>query len=677
VGGLLWVSRSLLIELDEQGCLDEVILDAKLVYLRPEMVPTAEESGQPPFEMRKTVMKHFLCFDTLAEGILPNRNLGDLVRAAMRTNNVSKSFVYKLWSQMCLYGFSENSLKLQLARCGAPGVSKPVEKGGRKKPGRKTNDQRMRALSNLPAEPVQPGVSQAWITRTLATDRRIPSPKPSMPLRAARIVDLGFSGRLQDVNGKLEAMEPPIGTYPNVRQIRRILEREIPRLDQVLQATTTGHFTRSKRGLQGKSWKNVPGPGHTYAIDSTVGDIYLRSSLNPSWIVGRPVVYTIVDVWSTAVVGFFVCLQGPSWGMAKHALFSVAAPIDLWGNLWGIVPTQTLFPAPTLCAVLMCDRGEYLSIAARATAFKCFPTISFAPPYRPDLKGLVEVLHRIAKDRMFRFIPGAIDARRQEMELRRFHPEDGVLTVRDFVGCLHQTYVEYNLSADRSNKLDSYMQAEGAIPTPAGLWRWGHAAHIGYRKQMPEHELISSMLLAGKADITRNGVRYAGGEFASEETRAAQWTGLARNFGSWSTPCFRFQGSSSRIWVPNQSATGLLQLASSEQSAVPNDLTFDEVADAKVYSTLKNPTQEHQRMMATITRIRAQDAIIQAAKERMAQVLKAVPEDQPNMTQARQLENAYGGSTLFSQTEGEEPPGMEPEEYEDDCRREMNDILEE
>lgn len=50
-------------------------------------------------------------------------------------------------------------------------------------------------------------------------------------------------------------------------------------------------------------------------------------------------------------------------------------------------------------------------------------------PYRGDLKGLAEVLHRIEKDAQFLFVPGAMDFRRQELELRRVDPNDSVLTL--------------------------------------------------------------------------------------------------------------------------------------------------------------------------------------------------------------------------------------------------------
>lgn len=80
----------------------------------------------------------------------------------------------------------------------------------------------------------------------------------------------------------------------------------------------------------------------------TIGDVYLRSSIDPNWIIGRPIVYVIVDVFSTAVVGFYVCLTGPSWDTAQVAIFNAVASSDLMSDLWGYDMRQSLFPAPTL-----------------------------------------------------------------------------------------------------------------------------------------------------------------------------------------------------------------------------------------------------------------------------------------------------------------------------------------
>src|SRR6185503_18100161 len=109
---------------------------------------------------------------------------------------------------------------------------------------------------------------------------------------------------------------------------------------------------------------------------------------------------------------------------------------------------------------VLTDRGEYVSAAARETVDLLGIILSVNAAYRPDLKGLVEVFHRIAKDWQSPFVPGAIDARRPELELR-CGSKPSALTLRDYVHYLQSVFSEYNLCADRRHRLTSEMMACG------------------------------------------------------------------------------------------------------------------------------------------------------------------------------------------------------------------------
>jgi len=459
VGNLIWMERRILIDLEKRGGLVAAELERTQFKI--------SKADQERYEVRVKAMSPFLDFDGLNHAILASGNIGALVKAAQAVGNASAPLIYKLWSLMCRFGFTAESLIPQRHRCGAPGKTRPCDPGGRQKAGRKTDQQRIARASGEAMPSALPGMSTEWRARIMMADKKIPCPKPKFPQRYIDIINDKFVTRFKDERGELIPLDPTQGAYPSSSQVKRVLDTEIPRLHRLLERTTKGHFARSLRGMIARNWKGVAGPGHTWAMDSTVGDLYLRSSINREWIIGRPIVYIIVDVWSTAIVGFYVCLTGPSWNTAKVSLFNASVDPMLIADLWQYQPMLSLFPYPTLPAVLMCDRGEYLSLGASQTSLKLIPCMSYAPPYRPDLKGLVEVLHRIEKDRQYLWVPGAIDARRKEYDLRRFNPNDAVFTVREYVEYLHIIFAEYNLTADRSKRIDTHMIAAGVAPSPA------------------------------------------------------------------------------------------------------------------------------------------------------------------------------------------------------------------
>lgn len=633
---LHWMSRETLQRHHDAKNL--LLLDIEQESLYWSVVP---EKDLTIYKQRCLIMQNFLIFDTLREHILAYQSISRLVTEAMERTGASSGTVRRLFSLLCRLGFNESSLRPRRDRCGAPGKIRPCDPDGRKKAGAKTTKQRIaRAYGeNLPPE--QPGMSTDWRHRIMAADRSIPAPKPPMPERCARILASAFVQRYRQIDGELVPIAPSLGSYPNRAQIRRVIEVDTPRIEQLLAQTTKGHFTRNMRGMVGRAWEGVSGPGHTWAIDSTIGDIYLRSSLNRAWVIGRPVVYIIVDVWSTAIVGFFVCLTGPSWEMAKVALYSAASAPTLIADLWGYQPVLSLYPAPTLCHSLLCDRGEYLSQAARFTAVTLIPCQSYAPPYRPDLKGSVEVPHRIMKDRIFTFVPGAIDMRRKELECRRVRMQDSVLSTVEYTHLLYTIFTEYNLTANRENRLDAHMRAAGVFPSPAGLWNWGHEIGIGFRRALPQNLLTSTLLPMAKARVTRHGVMQGGLLYESDVINEQRWTTSARNLNGWDIDTYYFPGSMSRIWTPPLNGNGLLELHLSDQANASPELTAEEVLDAFAYARINKAEQEHIRVMQALRSLEQCTAIKEQAIRKTREALAQY--DGPDLTasEARMLEHRY------------------------------------
>lgn len=635
VGNLLWLNRELLADLHRNSRLQRVEVDREGIYRSPILSP----DDQAIFSRRCTAMAPFLTFSNLRQSILVHEGLGDLVREAMSLGDVSRSYVYKQWSTLCRHGISEISLRPRRDRCGAPGVRRPCAPGGRKKAGRKTNKQRVARYYGVDLDPDQPGMTDEWRAVILAADASNKAPvTPDMPKRIDHILRSGFVTRFTQVNGVLVPAALEQGSYPNNQQIKRVLTTEYSRLQRLIASTTKGHFKRALRALTSRNWKDVAGPGHTWAIDSTIGDIYLRSSLNPAWIVGRPIVYVIVDVWSTAVVGFYVCLTGPSWATAKVSLFNAVCDPRLLGDLWGYQPILCLEPHPTLPDILLCDRGEYLSRGARQTGAKLQLDMSYTPPYRPDLKGLVEVLHRIEKDAQFLFVPGAMDYRRKEYELRRGHASDSALTVRQYVQYLHILFSIYNLTADRSNRLDAHMIADGAIGSPAGLWRWGHAVSIGFRRDGLQSDFISELLPSATGHVGLRSVQFARSDYTCEQMIQEQWTAESRNFGGWTLPVHYYPGSASRIWTPNMTGTGHMELSLMDTSFSSPELTFDEVAESIAMLSMSRSDREHERTLKLLGLMEQASELTRSAAIMADEAMRKAKGATPSIRDARAME---------------------------------------
>ena len=591
VGKIHWLETEKLSALSEAMNLRPIVIERKGIDYDRKL--SAESSAI--YEARKKLAEKLLDQDVINSELTLKGRLSRTFRRIADQVGVSTNHVNKVWSLLCTHGFDERSLYPRLDRCGAKGVVRRCDPGGRKKPGPKTEGQLIAQASGEPPLPVQPGMSSDWAARILAADRLIPSPKPIWPNYKNAILTSHFVGEVEEIDGQVHPKFPDIRTFPNDAQLRRILKTGKSDLERARDATTARHFKRNMRGFVGRAWQGVAGPGHQWAIDSTTADIYLRSSVNRYWFLGRPVAYIVVDVWSTAIVGFHVCITGPSWETAAVSLFNAASDPALIGELWGYTFDMNLSPQPCLPYSVMFDRGEGLSEAERLIGIKLIPHTMILPPYGGDLKGLVEVLHRIEKDMQFGFLPGAIDMRRKELELRRVNPAKCTMTLKQYAHHLYLVFAEYNFARDRSYRLDPHMIAAGVQPTPAGLWAYGHEAGIGRSKWVSQSDLAMNLLPSSKATVNKSSVKAFGCDYSSPEVTDAEWTTLARNFSSWPIPAYSHPASMSRIWTPNTEGNGALSLKLVDESRCSTELTRDEFEDCEALRVAAAPQREYDR----------------------------------------------------------------------------------
>lgn len=568
----------------------------------------------------------------VCDALADHGSIAPLIREMVEAGATSRATAHRLWHLLCVNGFEAASLYPRFDRCGAPGVLRPAE-GGRRKNGRKPPHEQI----GMPDPAPQRGVTTDDRLRILHHARALMKPGLSLQRLYPQLIERIYVTQYEETEHGRKPIVPPQGSYPNVRQVRHIVETGIAELERVRRKTTLGHFERNLRGLRGRAYDGVAGPGHAYAIDSTIGDVHLRSAINRAWPVGRPIVYVVVDVWSTAIVGFYACLMGPSWDTAKLALFSTCFDPKLLSELWGYQYVDVLHPAPTIPFHFWTDRGEYVSAAARRTCEILSISLAVNAAYRPDLKGLVEVLHRIAKDWQSTFLPGAIDARRPELDLRAPSAKQSALTLREYVQYLHGVFAHYNLCADRSHRMTSEMIATGAEPTPAGLWRFGHEAGFGYRKAIPQDRLITGLLRQGTAVTRRDGVFFEALQYESEIVAEQQWTAQARNFGSVERTAFHFPGSLAKFWWPDPDGS-LQEFRLRGNARAPSDVTLEEWLDALAYEKLRRARQQQKRVEAAVCSLQAQRELREQAIARTAEADAAYVGARLNVREARALE---------------------------------------
>lgn len=280
-------------------------------------------------------------------------------------------------------------------------------------------------------------------------------------------------------------------------------------------------YERNNRPVLDHSTRMAFGPGAVYQIDATIGDIYLLHS-DRKRIIGRPVIYIVIDVFSRMITGFAVTLEGPSWEGARIALQNAFSNKVAYCKSLGINITEDMWPVEGKCESLLGDNGEIKSYNANSLVDPLGIRVSNAAPYRPDWKGIVEQNFRTIKGEYIKFTPGEV---RQRRKVRgRDYRLEARLTLGGFRKLMALCAIQHNNHHEYDDyPLDQQMMSDGIVPIPSQLWEYGMRHLTGRLREVNEESMYLSLLPKGKATTTAEGLRFRNLCFTCERAIQEGW----------------------------------------------------------------------------------------------------------------------------------------------------------
>ena len=173
------------------------------------------------------------------------------------------------------------------------------------------------------------------------------------------------------------------------------------------------------------------------------------------------------------------------------------------------------------------DRGEFESDKADKLMVLLIQVIN-TPPYRGDLKGIVERHFRIVHDRIkLHWVPGIVH---KDFKARggRDYRLDAKLTLKAFEQIIVLTILEHNNKIMNGYALDKEMMKSNVTPTPLNIWNWGIRHRSGLLKKVTRDEIRLCLMPSSKASVTENGVVFNKMRYSSEEAFRDGWFDRAR-----------------------------------------------------------------------------------------------------------------------------------------------------
>ena len=314
-----------------------------------------------------------------------------------------------------------------------------------------------------------------------------------------------------DDRGVRKSILIPPGKRPTIAQFRYWYDKEHKRDIKKTVSSRRGSraFALEHRAIIGTSKQETIGPGSRYQIDATIADVYLVSEYNRNWIIGRPVVYIVIDVFSRMITGVYVGLEGPSWLGAMMALVNAATDKVEYCAEYGIEITEEQWLAHHIPDVVLTDRGtEFTGKSIDNSINNLGIKIEHAPPYRGDRKGIVERNFKTIHGKVKPFLPGYVDVDFMKRGGKDYRL-DSKLDLYEFTQAIIYLILEHN----NNHYLDDYqrdteMIVDDVETIPNELWQWGIANRSGRLKTFPEDIVKLNLMPSGRATITARGIKF-------------------------------------------------------------------------------------------------------------------------------------------------------------------------
>ncbi|MBU5301290.1 transposase family protein [Clostridium sporogenes] len=296
---------------------------------------------------------------------------------------------------------------------------------------------------------------------------------------------------------------------------------ENPKKD-ILFRESSKEFELKHRAILSNSTIETNGPGTRFQIDATIADIYLVSSLNRNRIIGRPIVYAIIDVFSRLITGIYVGLEGPSWIGAMMALDNMITDKVEFCRKYNIEIMEEQWPSKHLPEIIIADRGEFEGYSVENLINNLNIKIENTSPYRGDLKGIVERNFRTINTTIKHKTPGAIQKEFRERGDRDYRL-DATLTLDEFTTIIIKMVLYHNNKLIDKYPMEKEMIEDEIAPIPIKLWRWGIENKKGRLRVVDQERFRLNILPKGKANVSRAGIRFKSMYYGSKKAIEEQW----------------------------------------------------------------------------------------------------------------------------------------------------------
>ncbi|WP_262690590.1 transposase family protein [Kordiimonas aestuarii] len=433
--------------------------------------------------------------------ILSPQSRGPLVELAVQKHSTTKQTVYRLLRRYWQRGMTQNALLPDYHKSGGAGRKrKQITKLGRPRV----------VLVGIGCV-ITPDVER--LCRIAIEEVFLKKKGRSLKKAYLKLLNL-YKASFGDV---------PSHEVPTYRQLSHFYRREYHPTEALIKRTPKHVFNKDIRPLISTSTVETLGPGSRFQIDATIADVYLVSAANKRRIVGRPVVYIIIDVFSRLVVGVYIGFEGPSYVSAMQGLANAAENKVEYCKRFDIEISPDQWPVAGIPDAILADRGELLGHQIEALVSRFNVRVENAAAYRGDAKGIVERYFRTVQEQFKPYVEGVVEGPISKKRGGKDYRLSANLTIDAFTRIILHSVIWHN----QNRVIEDYdrdVDMPDDLPSiPIELWKWGLANKTGRLRSFPHETVALSLLPRKRATISDLGINLFGLFYTCKEALAAGW----------------------------------------------------------------------------------------------------------------------------------------------------------
>ena len=307
--------------------------------------------------------------------------------------------------------------------------------------------------------------------------------------------------------------------YPTFDQFRYFYRKTKKMQHYYISRDGIKDYQRNNRPLLGDGVQQFAPAVGVGMLDSTICDIYLVD--DGGKLVGRPVMTACVDAYSGLCMGYSLGWEGGTYSL-RSLMLNVITDKQEWCEKHGVFIDELAWDSNMLPGVLVTDMGSEYKGNTFSQLAELGVKIVNLPPYRPELKGIVEKFFDVIQNTYKKYLKGKgiIEPDYQERGAHDYR-KDSCLTLREFEQIILHCIVYYNCSRVVDFPFTEEMLAADVKANASSIFKWGRQQLGANLIDVTSWQLVLTLLPRTTGKFTRkglqvNGMRYRHDNYTEE-----------------------------------------------------------------------------------------------------------------------------------------------------------------